>query len=100
MKSFLLALVLLFSFSIASYAAPYKGSKVPPDNLLMKGLLKRNAKEIVGKHKESDNVWSVFWVIDFKREVNSIDRATLVKLDTDVWVLRCTQRDDYDLIQE
>jgi hypothetical protein len=87
---FVAAFVLVFVFiSVGpSFAEPYVGSSFPGDNLIIAQFIsgigaKQPNLAIIGKYKDKDNVWIIFFTMN---NVNAI-AYKLIRTDTNYWVL-------------
>ena len=76
-------------FQSVTYAEPYKSGKFPPENLLYKALSLHGfhgkgslAVVIIGKFKESDNSYKIW----FSFEKIRAGSVSLIKLDTNIWI--------------
>lgn len=97
--------VQMIVFSFTSYAANgnrYIGKDIPTDDQIsrMYALLFRGRcqiAEIIGKQQISDNVYNVFYFFSCSAnglmdpESNGLDSLALIKLDTEVWIMKQEQ---------
>lgn len=66
MKKIIIALYLLaVVFQSVAFAEPYKSSRVPPENILLKVVVAKwgdKRQRIIGKFKDSDNYYKVYHI--------------------------------------
>jgi len=81
------ALVLVFGEVI--YAGDFVSEDIPSDSLIIKNL-GRFSDEIVGKYKNAENQYIVYYLAHYASspQKKHLDSMTLLKLDTNKWIFK------------
>ena len=74
------------AFQSVAFAEPYVSNKVPPENIILQTAKKvnHNFSKIIGKFKHSNENYEVYYGYV---GISDIDSKSLIKLDTNIWIL-------------
>lgn len=99
-KLLAMTIVFLFAMISISFAEPYKSSKFPPEEIIKKSYTNNYSKgsfflhQIIGKYKDADGKYYLYTYTQQGDSIHfSSDPIILIKLDTDMWIIKFRNRD-------
>lgn len=86
-----MAFFLFIAFIMPAYGENYVSKDVPPDDVLIRAIPSVTGGgptiKIIGKFQESDKKYSVFYIQDGSTRRGQGDGLSLIRLDTNIWIL-------------